>query len=131
MSHPYLINHSVHHDISKADLQAGRKEEGEHSSGQSRPWGPQGTLFSNGWVWPHSSRSTVGDHLQLVRRERLTNPIALRLWGGSGSQPRGDKQRSGFITSGSFNTAVSMLSAVILHCANLSMSHRNLASCAI
>lgn len=37
---PYLINHSVHHDISKADLQAGRKGEGEHKSVQSRPWGP-------------------------------------------------------------------------------------------
>lgn len=58
--------------------------------------------------------------------------IALRLLGGSGSQSRRDKQRSGFITSGSFNnTAVSMLSAVILHCANLFMSHRNLASCAV
>lgn len=62
MSHSYLINHSVHHDISKADLQAGRKGEGEHNSGQSRPWGPTGNSVLK---WLDVAIGTVASFLQV------------------------------------------------------------------
>lgn len=59
---PYLINHSVHHDIAKADLQAGRKGEGEHKSGQSRPWGP---TWDSVLKWLDVAIGTVASFLQV------------------------------------------------------------------